>query len=171
MKRNHKGHKGSAGFTLIEMIVVIFIVGVGLVGIMSFFNISLDTQFETKNEIIAANLAREGTEIIRNLRDYNILNGNNWDQGLNSSCKAVDYNSLSSHNCYNLSQRFVCRNSQSRYYQKNCTESSPNFAGFKRRIIIGNVAGDGSRTVTCNVTWDDDEKTTSAVDVLYPNEF
>ena len=56
------------------MLVVIFVLGVGLIGALSFFNINLNNQFEAKQELIAAGLAQEGADLVRNIVDYNYLN-------------------------------------------------------------------------------------------------
>lgn len=64
------------GFTLIELLITIFLVSVGLIGVIVFFNASLQSQFDAKNEVIAAGLAQEGTELVRSIVDYNFLNNN-----------------------------------------------------------------------------------------------
>jgi len=62
------------GFTLIELLITIFLISVGLIGVIVFFNASLQSQFDAKNEVIAAGLAQEGTEIARHIVDSYYLN-------------------------------------------------------------------------------------------------
>jgi len=162
-----KKRNSQRGFTLIEMLVVIFVVGVGLVGALSFFNINLNNQFEVKNELIAAGLAQEGVELVKNIRDYNLLNPPKaWDFNLGnggSSCTAIDFNSLSSHQCSNTGSA-ICTDANLRYYQ--CASGN---TVFSRTTTISALNADGSRTATCTVSWNG--RTTTAKDVLYKNSF
>lgn len=145
------------------MLVVVFVLGIGLIGALSFFNINLNNQFEAKNELIAAGLAQEGADLARNIRDYNLLNSKAFDFNLDSaSCTAIDFSSLSSHQCSSAGLA-VCTDANSRYYQ--CASGNTNFT---RSISIGGLVN-GSRTVTCAVTWNG--RTTTAKDVLYATQF
>jgi prepilin-type N-terminal cleavage/methylation domain-containing protein len=61
------------GFTLIELLIAITIF---LIGIMAAFSLTLNNlnnAKENSNRVIAADLAREGIEIVRNIRDSNWL--------------------------------------------------------------------------------------------------
>ncbi|MDD3487475.1 MAG: type II secretion system protein [Candidatus Moranbacteria bacterium] len=167
------------GFTLIEMLVVIFIVGIGLIGALSFFNINLNNQFEAKNELIAAQLAQESVELLRNIVDYNALAGNDWYSNItnqtagSNDCKNIDYRSLSSHNCVssaNLDDIYL--DSSGRYRQY-----SDNSQLFHRKIEsidpIDRDSSDGSINlrdkgdcfrVTVAVTWN--SRVTKASDVI-----
>jgi prepilin-type N-terminal cleavage/methylation domain-containing protein len=120
------------GFTLIEIVVAIFIIGVAFVGVLAFFNSSLQSGFDAKNELIAAGLAQEGPELVRNIVDYNYLNDNNWYNNLSNkngngnSCKNVDYSSLTSHACITANNKNnVCVDANGRYYQ--CNDSTQTF--------------------------------------------
>lgn len=57
---------------LIEVIISIFIVGIVLVTFLTVMATSYRTEFAKRDIIIASNLAQEGIEIVRNIRD------NNW---------------------------------------------------------------------------------------------
>ncbi|MFA6193655.1 MAG: prepilin-type N-terminal cleavage/methylation domain-containing protein [Parcubacteria group bacterium] len=153
------------GFTLIEMLVVVFVVGIGLIGALSFFNININNQNEVKNELIAAGLAQEGADLVRNIRDYNLLNSKAFDFNLDpASCKAIDFSSLSSHSC--VSNQNICTNANLQYCQ--CGGSCNASTNFIRKITVGGLVN-GSRTVTCTVTWNG--RTTTANDVLYSTQF
>jgi len=61
------------GFTMIELLIAI---AVFMIGIMAAFSLSLhnlNTTKENANRVIAADLAREGIETVRNIRDSNWL--------------------------------------------------------------------------------------------------
>lgn len=169
-KQNEEINAGN-GFTLIEMLIVVFVVGVGLVGALSFFNINANNQFETKNELIAAGLAQEGVELVRNVRDYNLLNDLDWGSGygpsLNPGCKTIDFTSLDDHRCITAGNlTYVCVDANARYYQ--CASGASGITDFTRTIDASNET-DGSIKIICTVSWND--RSTQAVDYLYENEF
>jgi len=183
VKTNKKNTKLSkkAGFTLIELLITIFLISVGLIGVISFFNASLKSQFDAKNELIAAGLAQEGAELVRNIKDYNQLNSSlvlKWYSNLfslptsgNSLCDAIDYGSLSSHACYNdgTAHQYVCFGS-GRYSQ--CTDGSSGQTQFTRKITIssiGDLDNGGYLEVLSSVKWNDRE--TKAIDRLYANRY
>ncbi|MDD5490071.1 MAG: prepilin-type N-terminal cleavage/methylation domain-containing protein [Candidatus Moranbacteria bacterium] len=139
------------GFTLIELLITIFLISVGLIGVIAFFNSNLQSQFGAKNEIIAAGLAQEGTELVRNIVEYNFLNdvSGKWYRGLcvsgckpdktSNLCRAIDYTSLKDHNCENKIS--LCFDG-ARYYE--CPNNgNASKTDFKRDIDIGgeNVNG------------------------------
>jgi len=167
-RKRSKIKNSRKGFTLIEMMIVVFVVGVGLIGALSFFNINLNNQFEVKNELVAAGLAQEGMDIIKNIRDYNLLNGKAWDFNLGNGgapCSDIDFKSLSNHQCTNSGFAAVCTDANKRYYQ--CASGN---TGFTRTISISAVSLiDGSRKITCTISWNG--RTTQAVDYLYNNSF
>jgi len=91
-------NKNKSGQGLLETIIALGIIVGGVVGMMS-LTISNQTSSEDAEErLIAVNLAREGVEVVRNIRDTNwltceivetILNCNNWDQGIVSGVDVI----------------------------------------------------------------------------------
>lgn len=157
------------GFTLIEMLIVVFLIGVALVGVISFFNSSLQSNFEAKNELIAAGLAQEGAELVRNLAEYKKLNGGGWAAITSAldACGRIDYRSLSdSHLCNNGGNNYVCL-SGGRYQQ--CDSGTGN--GMQRTINVQRrVDSDGDRLeIVSQVEWSG--RITKATDRLYENEY
>jgi prepilin-type N-terminal cleavage/methylation domain-containing protein len=173
------------GFTLIEILVVIFVLGIGLIGALSFFNINMNNQFEAKNELIAAGLAQESTDLVRNVVDYNYLNQvtiSHWyteianNSNGNSNCKLIDFYSLGSHQCESSSsskkQRVCFDDTNNRYYQ--CPNASDAGAtDFYREVTVTgeNVNGSGVNLdtgdcikVIATVTWNGRE--TKATDII-----
>ncbi|MBL7057707.1 prepilin-type N-terminal cleavage/methylation domain-containing protein [Patescibacteria group bacterium] len=67
------------GFGLIEVTVSIYILTMGLFGLMSLLHQSLKAQDINKNSIVAAQLAQEGIELVRNVRDNNWLDPDSSD--------------------------------------------------------------------------------------------
>jgi type II secretory pathway pseudopilin PulG len=83
-------------FTLIETIVAISILTIGILGISFLISSQISSTHFSKNKLIAAYLAQEGIEIVRNIRDTNWLNGRNWDEFINidnATTTLLDYTS------------------------------------------------------------------------------
>ncbi len=88
-------------FTLIEIIVATFLITVGTVGAFALIQRTVAFTAISSSRLVAANLAQEGIEIVRNIRDGNWLEartnpGISWDDGLagcSTGCEA-DYNDL-----------------------------------------------------------------------------
>src|SRR3989344_3816355 len=69
------------GFTLLETVVAL---GVLVTGIASVFSLSLQAIANvsvSKNKLVAINLAQEGIELVRQIRDTNEIKGIAWDTG------------------------------------------------------------------------------------------
>lgn len=63
--------KSGAGFTLLEGVIAVGIISVGLIVGLALAYSNLTAAQANSDRIIAANLAREGIEIVRNIRDSN----------------------------------------------------------------------------------------------------
>ena len=74
LKENRKLR--NSGQTLIETIVAIAILTTGIIGGLALAIQSLSSSERSSNEIIATNLAREGAEVVRQVRDSNWLDNN-----------------------------------------------------------------------------------------------
>lgn len=144
--------------------VAIFLIGVALIGVLAFFNSSLTSNFDAKNELIAAGLAQEGSELARNLADYKKLNGSDWAGVVSAlqACSRIDYQSLTSHSCQ--TGDYVCF-SGGRYQQ--C--SSDPGTGMKRTMSISYDATDKSLHISVNVAWNG--RATTASDIIYGNNY
>ena len=67
-----------AGFSLVEVIVSLFIIVTVLIGAMTLISSITSTGGMSASKLIAANLAQEGIEVVRNIRDLN-FGANGWD--------------------------------------------------------------------------------------------
>ncbi|HOX97132.1 MAG TPA: prepilin-type N-terminal cleavage/methylation domain-containing protein [bacterium] len=99
-----KWNKNKKGFGLVELVMAMLILSIALVGLLNLMAYLVRASQVNKEMIIALNLAREGVEVIRNVRDGNWLNACptwggscshwttaggtrtccQWDSGLNS---------------------------------------------------------------------------------------
>jgi len=89
------------GFTLIEIVVILFIFSIGIMSSLSLAIRSSYLQNNKKNVITAIFLASEGLEIMKNVRDSNIILGRDYDDwtgdgsvGIGENFYKVDFNSL-----------------------------------------------------------------------------
>ena len=71
--------------------IAIFIVLTAVVAALSLITNSLSASSVYKDRLIAAYLAQEGIEIIRNIRDKNWLEGEDWDKKLEAGDWQADY--------------------------------------------------------------------------------
>ena len=77
--RSGQGAKDQKGMTLIETIVALGILIMGITASLSLMISSINFSKQAERSIVVTNLAREGLEIVRTLRDYN---------------KTIDFNSF-----------------------------------------------------------------------------
>lgn len=59
------------GFSLLEVIIAIYILMVGIMGVMTLTVATTKAGAVSSSRLIAANLAQEGIEVIKNIRDLN----------------------------------------------------------------------------------------------------
>ena len=71
-----------SGFSLMEIIVVIFIIVLGLIGVLSLVVQNIQVKDFNQNTLVASQLAQEGLELTRNIRDGNWLASNWFGTGL-----------------------------------------------------------------------------------------
>jgi Tfp pilus assembly protein PilV len=84
MKSKIKNPKSKiqSGQSLIEMIIAIAIILTGLIGALALTISNLSGLQESSTRVVASNLAREGIDAARNVRDTNWLKNLVWDTGL-----------------------------------------------------------------------------------------
>ena len=85
------------GFTLLESLVAVAILTVGISTAALLVVQSIQVGGKIQKRIVAAHLAQEGIEVIRNIRDSNWLSGSNWIANINTAGAAgcVDYDDVS----------------------------------------------------------------------------
>lgn len=77
------------GFTLVETLIAIAILLTAVVGPISLIGDALHKLYYAKDQMIAINLAQEGIEAVRQVRDSNMLAGG-WDAGISNGYYLVD---------------------------------------------------------------------------------
>ncbi|KKP90753.1 MAG: hypothetical protein UR94_C0023G0003 [Parcubacteria group bacterium GW2011_GWA2_36_10] len=92
-----------AGFTLLEMLIALSVISVGVMAAFTLSTANLNTAKANYSRVLAANLAREGLEAVRNIRDTNWLkiqaNADcgatlcTWDNNLDQGTSTISYDS------------------------------------------------------------------------------
>lgn len=93
--------KKNNGFTLLEMLLALSVISVGVMAAFTLSTANLNTVKANGQRVLAANLAREGIEVVRNIRDSNWLkiqaNADcggtlcTWDQNLDQGTSTIAY--------------------------------------------------------------------------------
>lgn len=102
IRRHLASPEPHAGFSLIEAMIAIAILVMVLASSLSLINQTVQRLAVPRDQVVAANLAAEGIEVIRNLRDSNWLRvpTTTWDNGLTSGgCTAAAAAGLGAGSC------------------------------------------------------------------------
>jgi Tfp pilus assembly protein PilV len=138
--QKHFQTKSKRGFSLGEVLLAGFVLTTGLLSISALMVKSLQNSFENRDTIIAVELAQEGVELVRNVRDNDLAAGNDGFtafSNLDKHCR-INYNDSSSSLDCNSSQgsasRYTLQYSVG-FYQHNNTSAER----FSRYIYINKV--------------------------------
>lgn len=140
-------HFKNKGFSLLEVLVAIFIISIGITGAVSLVNYSISSVAVGKSQIIASNLAQEGIEIVRSIRDSNWLENAAWDSGLDgcsSGCR-VQYDSGA---LLSLSGNPALKIDSNSFYQYDSGTNT----FFHRKITISDISANEIKVVS-EITW------------------
>lgn len=157
-------NQGEKGFSLLETVVALGILVVGIGGAVGLVAQSLSSIEAIKNKVIAANLAEEGIEVVRNLRDENWLNDVHWRGEGGGIALNVDTDYRVQYNAtalINFSDTPLQVNSAGYYGYNGQTFNGQTFSGgsdtvFKRKITLSTVTkADGTQVmkVVSRVDW------------------
>ncbi|OGZ62914.1 MAG: hypothetical protein A3H51_00495 [Candidatus Spechtbacteria bacterium RIFCSPLOWO2_02_FULL_38_8] len=142
----------ASGFTLVEVVISIFILSMGTLTIIGLISDNLGIISASKRMVVGSNLAQEGIEVVRNIRDSNWIEYELYDTGISPGDYCVDYNSTSLISCAD--------------YTLFWNGSNYNHSGFgdatffSRRINISNQVdseGIGYIQVQSIVSWDNSQ--------------
>lgn len=143
------------GFTLIEVLAAMFVMVMGTLGVFGLITRTVTFNSSTNSQLVASYLAQEGLEIVRNMRDANLLKihkgaGGAWNDGL-AACAAgcgADYNDTA----LGVFQDTFLKLSNGFYTYDSCVNCSTTI--FKRQITIDSSIAERLE-VTVDVSWVD----------------
>lgn len=146
--RNNKKH--NRGFTLVEALVSLTVLTVGLVAGYAAAVSSAGLATSIRNNVVAANLAQEGVEVIRAIRDTNWFSGAEFDAGLAPGEYEVTYRSAPALSSYK--DRFMYIKTGGMYQYNLVGVEDGQKTPFKRKITISKPSAVELK-VTSDVTW------------------
>ncbi len=83
--------KTNKAFSILELIIAIFVIAVGLLAVYGVTQKILSETIVSVSRLEATYLAQEGLEIVRNIRDSNVISGNGWNTGFDLCDPAQNY--------------------------------------------------------------------------------
>ena len=92
MSKIKKQFSRRSGQSIVEAIIATSIVATAVASALTLTAASLNAQKDNEGWMIGTNLAREGVEVVRNIRDSNWLAGLEWDSGLEG--EGYDYTAI-----------------------------------------------------------------------------
>lgn len=87
------------GFSILETMIASFVMIVGLVAAIAVFGPAVKFTGESRDQVIAATLTQEGVELIKNLRDGNMLGGSFNDGISTDGTYCIDYADVTTASC------------------------------------------------------------------------
>ena len=145
------------GFTVVELIITIVILAFGILGLYGFFYPSIVLTSNFPLHLTANNLAQEGIEIVKNIRDNNILALRQWADGFDictAGCQ-LDYKTgtgseTNANHLKRYQNTFLNKNSDGFYSYDRGSATL-----FKRKITITKPSGldDDILRIEVLITW------------------
>lgn len=149
MKKIQK--RAHSGFSFGETLLAAFVLSVGLLGVVKLFQVSASQSFALREAVIASELAQEGIELVRNVRDNNFASGGDGFDSFSSNRHCyIDANDVAL-NC------FANQGDTSRYtlaYSGGLYVATTGSGKFRRYIYIAfNDGSNPSANVKSFVVW------------------
>jgi len=88
-------NKENKGFTLIEAMVALVLVTLAVGPLLVLSTTTVNVASRIENNLIAANLAQEGIEVVRNIRDTNWINDLAFDNNLPTGTWRIEWRTVS----------------------------------------------------------------------------
>lgn len=129
--------------------IAIAVLLVGMLGVFTVLSESLALNRVAGNQYIAANLAAEGIEVVKNILDANAIQGNAWNEGLTTNGNfGVEYSSVS----LDASRAAALLRYDAATGRYSYGSGTP--TNFRRIITIQNISADEIKVVS-RVEWTD----------------
>jgi prepilin-type N-terminal cleavage/methylation domain-containing protein len=153
--------KNSKGFTLVEILISILVISIGVVGAYIAIQRGIGAIDFSYSRLEAANLAQEGVEIVKNIRDTNLLERRTatttpWSEGLADGNYEVQYSDSSQEDPSLSPCPGICDYNNLHFLKKtdggfyNYNSGTP--TKFKRKVYLEKV-GDDKIKIYVTVYW------------------
>lgn len=140
---------GRQGFSLMEVMLVVFILSTTLVVFIQVIANGMSHSMESRDTIIAAGLAQEGVELVKNIRDNNWAKKTDGFLGINpisNGSYVINYNSVA------LESGAERLKLNGNYYNTSTGSDTK----FYRRIDVANGSNANEKKITSMVVWEGD---------------
>ncbi len=137
------------GFSLVEIVIILFIISMGMLGVLSLIIQNIQSQTYNKNNLIAYQLAQEGVELIRMVRDSNWRNSEFYTTGLSMGDVFMDFDDLEPSIYTGTPGDGLLRLGTDGFYRHGGTDPS---SGFSRRITL-TLKNANTLQVDVQITW------------------
>lgn len=142
------------GFSILEITVSIFIISMAFIALLSLTNQNIQAQKTSENYLIASQLAQEGLELVRNIRDNNWGSGNFYDNiyDAGDNTFTIDYRNLGPDRTAISIDDTVARlyiNSAGYYDHDNSGGATP----FYRLITVATTDISKYLEIECKIKW------------------
>jgi Flp pilus assembly pilin Flp len=147
LRKTKKGLRSEKGNLMIEAVVGLTLITVGMLGVFSLISSSLKTSQEVGNRFIAANLAAEGVEVVKNIIDTNVAQRRSFNAGISSGDYMINYDSTSLNS---LSDSYLYLDNNGTYSHSGGSKTI-----FRRVISVTDRAGGSQSYIGINskVIW------------------
>lgn len=138
-------------FSLVEIIIILFIISIGMLGVLSLIVQNIQTQTYNKNNLIAFQLAQEGVELIRMVRDSNWQSGRDFLSGLPRGNVYMDFDDTEPHvlESEGTNQAHALRLDDEGFYRHDGSGPSSGFS----RLITLTSPDSNTLQVDVRITW------------------
>lgn len=143
---------------MLELIIAIALLSFGIIGIYNAFYPLVTATQKIALRFTAANLAQEGVEIIRNMRDNNFIQNGEWDRRIKACQNGCEADYTTDTNFFGAkpltaygSGTFLNIDNKNGFYSYSAGVATK----FKRRITVDKILDTGDiLKVTVLVDWD-----------------
>jgi len=139
-------------FTLIEIITVLLVISIGMVGVLSLIVQNIQSQVINKDTLVAYQLAQEGVEMIRDVRDTNWRNSLPWRTQLLDGSYYMDFSNTAPQLAPASDKMYGNLKQDASGFYYNNPYPLPTGSLFSR-IITLSTQGDTGMLVKSNVYW------------------
>ncbi|MDP2910420.1 MAG: hypothetical protein Q8N58_01375 [bacterium] len=129
------------GFTILELLGAILVILIGVLTAYGVVQRIVTYTIDSSDRITAAYLAKEGVELVRNIRDKNWIANLSWNQGLGAGTYEIAYDTaltacLAPCVDFNSANLRLLKNSASSAYNYSYNYVNGTNSKFKRKITI-----------------------------------
>lgn len=146
-----KNNSLKRGFSIVEIITILFIISLGLIGILSLIVQNIQSQTYNKSNLIAYQLAQEGIELVRKVRDSNWRAGAAYNANLAPGEYYMDYEDTvpQVHNPASPDELILSQDANNFYINHLATATATPFS----RLITISAIDDYSFRVNTQISW------------------